>query len=302
MLPQFPNFKKIELSDKETIEKFTNQYPVYSDFNFTSMWSWNIKGEMELSLLNNNLIVKFTDYINGNYFLSFLGENNTTDTTLTLLNFSKEKSFEPILKLVPETSIKELNHDKIIIEEDRDHFDYILDLKMLSDYDHSLLRDHASFKRRIIDEHGSCLSVRVLDVSDKNEQENILVLTKIWAKNKVIENKDFLPSLHDVMEKYFTQQDYINVISVGIFYKDTLIAFTINELLKNDFSVCHFMKADNSYKGIYSYLVSETSKCLINNGIKYINFEQDLGLKNLRQAKKTYNPIDFLKKYKISLR
>ena len=46
MLPEFPQFKKLELSDKEEVEKFTSKFPPYSDFNFVSMWSWDIKGEM----------------------------------------------------------------------------------------------------------------------------------------------------------------------------------------------------------------------------------------------------------------
>jgi len=48
MLPEFPKFKGIELSDKEDVEKITHKYPSYSDFNFVSMWSWDIKGEMQI--------------------------------------------------------------------------------------------------------------------------------------------------------------------------------------------------------------------------------------------------------------
>ncbi len=32
MIPKFPNFKKIELSDRADVEKFTLKYPPYSDF------------------------------------------------------------------------------------------------------------------------------------------------------------------------------------------------------------------------------------------------------------------------------
>ena len=56
MLPEFPKFKSIELSDKEDVEKITHKYPPYSDFNFVSMWSWDIKGEMRISEFYGNFM------------------------------------------------------------------------------------------------------------------------------------------------------------------------------------------------------------------------------------------------------
>ncbi len=54
MIPEFPNFKKLELSDREEVESVTNKFPPYSDFNFTSMWCWDINEDMRLSKLNGN--------------------------------------------------------------------------------------------------------------------------------------------------------------------------------------------------------------------------------------------------------
>lgn len=73
MIPEFPQFKLIELSDKGSVEKVTQKYLPYSDFDFISMWCWNIKGKIKISKLNNNLVVRFTDYLSGNPFFSFLG-------------------------------------------------------------------------------------------------------------------------------------------------------------------------------------------------------------------------------------
>lgn len=43
MIPKFPEFKKLELSNKEEIENFTSKFPPYSDFNFVSMWCWDFR-------------------------------------------------------------------------------------------------------------------------------------------------------------------------------------------------------------------------------------------------------------------
>ncbi len=39
MLPQFPQFKPLELTDKSDIEAITKQHLPYSDFNFVSLWN-----------------------------------------------------------------------------------------------------------------------------------------------------------------------------------------------------------------------------------------------------------------------
>ena len=87
MIPDFPSFKNIELTDKEDVDRFTLEHQPYSDFNFISMWSWDIKEKMRISQLNGNLVVLFTDYITGESFCSFLGTHNVNETTEILLNY-----------------------------------------------------------------------------------------------------------------------------------------------------------------------------------------------------------------------
>ena len=55
MIPEFPEFKILELSDREEIECVTKHFPPYSDFHFMQMWIWDIHEPVTLSKLNNNL-------------------------------------------------------------------------------------------------------------------------------------------------------------------------------------------------------------------------------------------------------
>ncbi|MCA1638525.1 MAG: hypothetical protein LC768_09365, partial [Acidobacteria bacterium] len=63
MIPSFPHFRNLRADDKEAVESFTNQFPPYSDFNFTSLWCWNVSEKIQVSQLYGNLIVRFTDYV-----------------------------------------------------------------------------------------------------------------------------------------------------------------------------------------------------------------------------------------------
>ena len=176
MLPEFPNFKKLELSDKEDVEKITHKYPPYSDFNFVSMWSWDIKGEMRISQLNGNLVVRFTDYITGDPFYSFLGNNKVNETAETLLQFCKKEGAKTILELVPEDSIKGLNIKKFNIEEDRDHFDYIYPINSIASYLGSEYQKHRKMVRRFEKQHK--FEILTLNLMNVNNQKLIFILQK----------------------------------------------------------------------------------------------------------------------------
>ena len=123
MIPQFPEFKRIELSHKEEVEAFTKNFPLYSDFNFISMWSWDVKGDVRISQLNGNLVVRFNDYLTGEPFYSFIGENKVNETALALIGVAKVLGVGTRLKLVSEEVVKSLDTSTFLIKEDRDNFD-----------------------------------------------------------------------------------------------------------------------------------------------------------------------------------
>ena len=93
MISQFPLFKKLTIQDKNEIEEVTRKYPSYSNFNFGTLYSYNINDECEVSFLNNNLVVKFKDYVTGEIFLTFLGNTKVERTIETLLDYAEKAKF-----------------------------------------------------------------------------------------------------------------------------------------------------------------------------------------------------------------
>jgi hypothetical protein len=59
----------------------------------------------------------------------------------------------------------------------------------------------------------------------------------------------------------------------------------------------HFEKAIDDYKGIYQFINQAFAQTLPSH-YQTINREQDLGDEGLRQAKMTYRPIGFVRKFK----
>lgn len=78
------------------------------------------------------------------------------------------------------------------------------------------------------------------------------------------------------------------------------IGFIIGSNLSNTCHVIHFLKGIKDYKGIYQFLYQDYV-CHLNERIKYVNLEQDLGNPQLRQAKHSYEPDFLCKKWRLKL-
>lgn len=297
MISKFPNFKKIKLSDKEEVEEITKKYPPYSDFNFMSMWSWDTEKKMRLSILNGNLVVRFTDYITGEPFYSFLGDNKIDDTVEKLLEFSKKEGLKAELKLVPEHSIKDLDANKYTIKKDQDNFDYILSVKILKDFDsmNSVIQRKKRAVNSLIKEHSPY--VKVLNLTEEINQKLILGFIKeSMAENKVAKNELL------AISRFIKGYKNINFVIMGAFVDDKLVGFSFTEVLEGGFANFHFWKADiRKYKPMYSYILKENCSLLSSvYDSKFLNIEQDLGIENLRQWKSGFDSQLFLEKYIVS--
>ena len=127
MIPNFPEYKKLSLDDKDEIENFVRKFPPYSDYNFTSLYCYNVNDKVEVSWLNDNLVVLFQDYTSDELFYSFLGDNLVTETTLTLLDYADGVGVKKELRLIPECTRAILNGTpELYTSEDANSFDYIL--------------------------------------------------------------------------------------------------------------------------------------------------------------------------------
>jgi hypothetical protein len=127
-IPLFPDFKPLEFIDQFAVESWVKQFRPYSDFNFVSLWCWNTENNIELSWLNDNLVVKFKDYGSPRRFYSFLGTNDVVATTLTLCEAAREAGLDSRLQLIPETIVAaapELS-DWVQVAGDRGQFDYVV--------------------------------------------------------------------------------------------------------------------------------------------------------------------------------
>ena len=89
----------------------------------------------------------------------------------------------------------------------------------------------------------------------------------------------------------------------GIYFADGKpAAYCLGEsIAKGKMFAIHFEKAIDEYKGIYQFM-NQAFAATLPRFFIHINREQDLGDEGLRQAKMTYRPAGFVKKYSARLK
>jgi hypothetical protein len=295
-IPEFPTFKKLELSDKNEIDLFTNAFPKYSDYEFASLWAWDIKNEMEICWLNKNLVIKFNDYVTGTPFFSFLGENKVDDTARTLVNLSIFEEYGSQLALIPEVTAGKLNATKFTIEESRDHFDYIFELERFITFTGTKLKSRRNFLNGFMLKHPN-YEMRLMDLTKKEEYESTIELCNRWEDNKGVP----IPNETRALKRFLDSASSYEYVVPSVWIEGKLAAFCIVILVPGACAMGLFAKADTHYHGIYTLLMHEIAKELLRRNYTHLNHEQDLGIENLRQSKKAFDPEYFLKKYNVSL-
>jgi len=299
MIPVFPNFKKVEFSDREKVESFTHNIQPYSDFNFISLWAWDVDNQRMISTLNDNLVVLFTDYITNKPFLSFLGNKKPTRTAIELLEYSNTNSISPILQLVGEESVRNISNKNLIVTPTRKDYDYIFSTTDLI----SMVGSKFGSKRNQLNKFRSrypkaFLKSEILGTSIS--KKHIFSILEKWSIQKRAEKKDDSIQEKKAIEKILENKNNSRLVLSYLKIENEFIGFSIDEILPDNYAMSHFLKADYTFKGVYDYMNNEIAKQLYSLGVKYWNWEQDLDIEGLKVSKQGYNPIKYLKKYSIS--
>lgn len=302
MVPSFPNLKPLAIEDRTLVESFTDKLPPYSDFNFNNLWAWNIDGERQISILNNNLVVKFTDYRTSDPFISFFGNNQVISTANTLLAYTKAEGLKPELKFITEDTISNLKggYAGLLITEDKDNHDYIFLIENIAKADLGVLKTrHKLVKRFLLDNPSVIFRSQKIQAGSHHEQ--IFSILDCWCKHKEAQNKPCEVANETIaLKRLLATAHQHRLILSTVYLNNKMLGFSIDELLPGGYALSHFIKADVNYHGIYEFMNQQVASYLLELGLLYWNWEQDLNLDGLRKLKQSYHPNHFLKKFIIT--
>ena len=187
---------------------------------------------------------------------------------------------------------EKLEKNGIVITEDRDNFDYLYYRKDLAElpgkkyhkkknHVNNFLNTYPDYEQRPI---SAALIPAAIEVLDRWRQD-------ANARNKG-KDGDF-SSAREALELF----DFLPLKGSMFFADKKPVAYCLGEsIARGRMFAIHFEKAIDEYRGIYQFINCAFASSLP-RFFTLINREQDLGNEGLRQAKMTYRPCDFVKKY-----
>jgi hypothetical protein len=299
MLPKFPNFKSLELADEAEIEKITAEYDPYSDFNFHSLWAWNVKEEVKAAVLNGNLVLSTEDYLTEQVCYSFLGNKDRDQTIATIFAFLEQQSAAPCqLRLMPQVSVEGIDLSKYRLEEDLNNNDYIFGLRELAAYPGNKFEDKRRKLNGFVKKYPTA-EVQVLSMQDPETHKHILELNNSWSENKSKPGEYFYLHKELLAIQRLLKANFNDSLCVAVFVDGKFVAYSLFNLLPNHFAICQFSKGNIAYAGVYEFLMQRSAQLLLEQGCEKLNYQEDLGLAGLRFFKRSFKPTQFLSKYTV---
>jgi len=285
-IPEYPEFAPIDIDMRDELYPALNMLSDgISEFTFSNLYLFRATYGYRASHITGKTFV-----IEG----SKLGERFFVTPCCVPDDATLERLFadHAYLKNMSETQCKA---DRIRLEaagcsvhEDRDNFDYLYNRHDLAELSGKAYHK----KRNLVNAFLNSYNYEQKPLDASTVPDAIAVLDA-WREEKGVDG-DYVAS-REALDLY----DRL-CMRGAVYYVDGKPAgYALGEpLSKGRMFAVHFEKALGSYKGIYQFLNQAFAQSLPAH-VKFVNREQDLGDEGLRQAKMTYRPVGFVRKYRV---
>lgn len=186
---------------------------------------------------------------------------------------------------------------RVFITEDRNHWEYLYsaqDLATLPGNRFHKKKNHANAFRKTYGEP----QYRPIDAY---VMEDVLTLEDEWCQWHECAGSPALQAENDAINRVLSHWDAIpGLVGGALYVENILVAFSVGEPLDAHTLGVHYEKARNGYRGVYQAMNMQFALRAA-SGYTTVNRAQDLGEEGLRQAKSSYLPVDFLRKYTVKI-
>lgn len=212
--------------------------------------------------------------------------------------FNEELGLPLEIYLADEEAVTYLNlpPEKYSVTELFDSRDYLYSaeaLKTLAGKELHKKKNHLNYFKKNFGERSE---YRTLCCSDSHEVWEFLDKWREQKGQEVEGHLDYeVAGIHEILKNC----SLLNVKMGGIFVDGMLEAFSIGSYNAGEkMAIIHIEKANPEFRGLYQYI---NQQFLIHEfpEAEIVNREDDMGLPGLRQAKMSYAPMGFAKKFRI---
>ena len=288
-IPCYPDFIPLELELKNILHpRLSLTFDGVSEFTFAGLYLFRDRYNYRISRdgEDGGFIISGRQPAGKSFFMTPCSapQWETLESLFAAHDYWKNIS-ETVLSPVKNI----LDDHKVTVTEDRDNFDYLYfrdDLAKLSGKKFHKKKNHVNNFMNAFPDHTECpMNTAMIPAA-------IEVLDH-WRKNTVLQNDGDYKAAREALELF----DSLPLKGSVFFIAGTPAAYCLGEsIARGRMFAIHFEKAIDEYKGIYQY-INKAFASSLPRFFNLINREQDLGDEGLRQAKMTYRPCDFVKKY-----
>ncbi len=283
MIPHYPNDDELHLGMRTFLHPLFQKLPEgISEFTFANLYLFRDTHKYRISMLDDGLLL-------------ISGEDNGNPFFMLPFGWPGKEILEQLfgrfgtMKCISVTQVQHLEALGYEVTEDRDNFDYLYSRKDLAE----LAGRKFHKKRNLIKAFLNNYNYEGRPLLETYMEDALGILEK-WRANR--DDPGDYVAAKEALEKAEELQ-----LCGGIYYvEDTPVAYSLGEELACGKSfVIHFEKAVDEYKGLWQF-VNQAFASILPEQYETVNREQDLGSAGMRQAKMSYKPIGFVKKFKIT--
>lgn len=291
------DFKPVKLTDKDLYYEFWQATPRRAlDYTLANLWGWQEYFGLEWQFEEGICWIRQTrpqplywaplGNWNRASWPELLGRQAGKDNTLHFIRVPQELA-EIWQAQLPEN---------IQMTEDRGQWEYLYlqsDLAQLAGNKFHKKRNHYN---SYVKTYGEPDYREITDAI----VEDVLKVQDDWCQWHECDDSPSLRAENDAINRVLTHWDsFRNMRGGSLYVEDRMVAFSIGEALDSETLGVHFEKGLSGYKGVYQAINLQFATHA-GAGFKWINRAQDMDEEGLRQAKMTYMPENFLRKFKIT--
>ena len=286
-LPIYPDLKPIDLSMRSILHPRLSLLPDgISEYTFAGLYLFRATYNYHVGVVDKNTLLIHGTKDHVSFFMLPCGVPD--DDALLLELFERYDQLKNVPESLLESRRERFERLGLSVVEDRDNFDYLYLRRDLAE----LTGKKFHKKRNHVNAFVNTYRYQQCRLHGPRIDDAMRVLNEWFATR---EDKTDYAATVEALERY----DELGLRGYIVYVDDTPAAFAIGEpLMKGRSFVVHFEKAHDGYRGIYQF-VNKSFAATLPRHYTYINREQDLGDEGLRQAKMTYRPVGFVKKYRI---
>ena len=291
------SFSPVSLEELSAYATLWADTPVHSlDYTFTNLWGWQEYYGLEWCLENNLCWIRQTRP--QKVMWAPVGDWSAAEWPAIFADWTNNGSLH--FTRVPEALVQIWQAalpQRIKAEDDRGQWEYFYSVEELANLSGKRFHKKKNHYNAYVNAYGE----PDYHPLDAGSAEAVLGMQDDWCRCHECDDSPSLAAENEAIKKIVANWQIFSQLVGGCLYiGEEMAAFSIGERLDEKSLGVHFEKGLTSFKGIYQTINCQFARHA-GQGFTYLNRAQDLDEEGLRQAKLTYHPVEFLRKYRVQV-